>query len=101
MGRPRAVGPAHPARRCARITGPRSEVIRIWGRDRLQLLARLLPLLDGAEVYLLGTGLPSFWSIQMGPLRLILGLSGWTANDWTGAAALDQLAPPADPDPAT
>ena len=37
----------------------------------------------------------------MGPMRLILGLSGWTANDWTGAAALDQLAPPADPDPVT
>ena len=81
--------------------GSRSEVIRIWGRDRLQLLARLLPLLDAAEVYLLGTGLPSFWSIRMGPMRLILGLSGWTANDWTGAAALDQLAPPAEPDAAT
>lgn len=81
--------------------GERSEVIRIWGRDRLQLLARLLPLMDGAEVYLLGTGLPSFWSVKMGPLRLILGLSGWTANDWAGAAALDQLAPPAQPDPAT
>jgi hypothetical protein len=37
----------------------------------------------------------------MGPLRLILGLSGWTANDWTRAAALDQLAPPAEPDAAT
>ncbi|HZW30100.1 MAG TPA: hypothetical protein VFF52_05290 [Isosphaeraceae bacterium] len=81
--------------------GPRSEIIRTWGRDRLQLLARLLPLLESAEVYLLGTGLPSFWSIRMGPLRLILGLSGWTANDWTRASALDQLAPPAEPDPAT
>ncbi len=85
----------------APYAGPRSEVIRTWGRDRLQLLARLLPLMDGAEVHLLGTGLPSFWVVKMGPIRLILGLSGWTANDWTGAAALDQLAPPADPDPIT
>jgi hypothetical protein len=82
-------------------TGARAEVIRTWGRDRLQLLARLLPILDSADVYLLGTGLPSFWSIRMGPIRLVLGLSGWTANDWAGAAALDQLAPPADPDAAT
>jgi hypothetical protein len=81
--------------------GSRAEVIRTWGRDRLQVLARLLPILDSAEVYLLGTGLPSFWSIRMGPIRLILGLSGWTANDWAGAAALDQLAPPAEPDAAT
>ncbi len=78
-------------------TGARSEVIRVWGRDRLRLLARLLPLLDEAEVYLLGTGLPSFWSIRMGEMRLLLGLSGWTKNDWTGTSALDQLAPPAEP----
>lgn len=77
--------------------GPRSEVVRTWGRDRLRLLARLLPLMDSAEVYLLGTGLASFWSVRMGEMRLLLGLSGWTANDWTGAAALEQLAPSAGP----
>ena len=59
-------------------------------------LARLLPLAESADVYLLGTGLPSFWSVRLGEMRLLLGLSGWTANDWTGAGALDQLAPPAE-----
>ncbi len=73
------------------------ETIRVWGRDRLRVLARLLPLAEGADVYLLGTGLPSFWSVKMGEMRLMLGLSGWTANDWTGAGALDQLAPPVEP----
>jgi hypothetical protein len=77
--------------------GPRAEIIRTWGRDRLRVLARLLPLADGADVYLLGTGLPSFWSVRMGEMRLLLGLSGWTTNDWTGGSALDQLAPPAEP----
>ncbi len=74
--------------------GPKAETIRTWGRDRLRVLARLLPILDEAEVYLLGTGLPSFWSARMGEMRLLLGLSGWTANDWTGGSALAQLAPP-------
>lgn len=78
--------------------GPKAEIIRIWGRDRLRVLARLLPILDSADVYLLGTGLPSFWSIRSGPIRLTLGLSGWTANDWSRGSALDQLAPPAEPD---
>jgi hypothetical protein len=55
--------------------------------------------MERADVYLLGTGLPSFWSVAMGPMRLLLGLSGWTANDWTSAAAIEQLAPPANPDP--
>jgi hypothetical protein len=78
-------------------TTQRVETIRTWGRDRLRVLARLLPLLERAEVYLLGTGLPSFWVAHMGDMRLTLGLSGWTANDWTGPSALDQLAPPAEP----
>src|SRR5262249_58652079 len=78
--------------------GAKAEVIRTWGRDRLRVLARLLPLLDGADVYLLGTGLPSFWVMRMGEMKLTLGLSGWTANDWTsGGSAIDQLAPPAEP----
>jgi hypothetical protein len=78
--------------------GARKEVIRTWGRDRLRVLGRLLPLLDGCDVYLLGTGLPSFWVARMGEMKLTLGLSGWTTNDWTsGGSAIDQLAPPAAP----
>ncbi len=77
--------------------GPVAETVRAWGRDRLRVLHRLLPLADGADVYLLGTGLPSFWSVRLGEMRLLLGLSGWTANDWTGGSALDQIAPPAEP----
>jgi hypothetical protein len=79
-------------------SGSRPEFIRTWGRDRLRVLARLLPLAERADVYLLGTGLPSFWVVHMGEMRLTLGLSGWTANDWTsGGSALDQIAPPAEP----
>jgi hypothetical protein len=79
-------------------TGPKAETVRTWGRDRLLTLARLLPLADGADVFLLGTGLPSFWSVRMGPMRFLLGLSGWTANDWTsGGGALADLTPPAEP----
>lgn len=73
------------------VLGP--EPIRIWGRQRLLSLARVLPLADRFEVYLLGTGLPSFWIARMGEMTLTLGLSGWTANDWTRSSALDLLAP--------
>ncbi len=80
-----------------RYDGPAGEPIRIWGRQRLLVLARLLPLAERFDVYLLGTGLPSFWVAQMGEMRLTLGLSGWTTNDWTRGSALDLLAPPATP----
>jgi hypothetical protein len=75
--------------------GPEGEPVRIWGTRRLLSLARLLPLAERFEVYLLGTGFPSFWVAQLGEMRLTLGLSGWTTNDWTRGSALDALAPPA------
>jgi hypothetical protein len=74
-----------------------SESIRIWGRQRLLALARVLPLASQFQVHLLGTGLPSFWVADMGDMKLTLGLSGWTTNDWTRGSALDLLAPPMQP----
>ncbi len=71
--------------------------IRIWGRDRLQVLARVLPLAQRFDVYLLGTGLPSFWVADLGEMRLTVGLSGWTTNDWTRGSGLDLLGPPVTP----
>ncbi len=78
-----------------RYRGPAGEPIRIWGTRRLLVLARVLPLAERFDVYLLGTGMPSFWVARMGEMRLTLGQSGWTANDWTRGSALDLLAPPA------
>lgn len=80
-----------------RYDGPPGEPVRVWGARRLLVLARLLPLAERFEVTLLGTGMPSFWTAHMGEMRLTLGLSGWTANDWTRGSALDALAPPAEP----
>ncbi|WP_425616208.1 metal-binding protein [Anatilimnocola sp. NA78] len=80
-----------------RYDGPADGPIRIWGTRRLLSLARVLPLVDSFDVYLLGTGLPSFWIARMGEMRLTLGLSGWTTNDWTNASALDLLLPEAAP----
>ena len=84
-----------PVRGGADWGGAWAEPIRIWGRQRLLALARVLPLVESVDVYLLGTGFPSFWVAHMGEMRLTLGLSGWTANDWTRGSSLDLLAPPA------
>jgi hypothetical protein len=81
--------------------GPSVPPIRVWGGRRLMTLARVLPIAERFDVYLLGTGLPHFWLAEMGEMRLTLGLSGWTTNDWTRGSALDLLAPPAAPSPDT
>ena len=66
---------------------------RIWGRDRLRTLARVLPVCEQVDVYLAGTGLPSVWVANLGAYaELTLALSGWTDNDWVaGEGRFDPL----------
>ncbi|MEM6931454.1 MAG: SWIM zinc finger family protein, partial [Myxococcota bacterium] len=85
---------------CARspFTGSEATEIRVWGRRRLHLLERLVPVARRFTVVLLGSGMPSFWVADCGDLSFTLGLSGWTSNDWSGQANFDLLAPRADVD---
>jgi hypothetical protein len=86
----------------SRYEGHVPQEIRTWGRRRLRLLERLIPLATRIDVHLLGSGLPSFFVARMGPLTFTLGLSGWTKNDWASAGAgFDLLAPRRDVDAAT
>ncbi|MCA9547674.1 MAG: SWIM zinc finger family protein, partial [Myxococcales bacterium] len=77
--------------------GRRARVIRVWGRRRLMLLRRVLPFADAVTVHLLGTGLPSFISLNCGPLTFTLGLTGFTASNWSAALAFDVLLPRPNP----
>lgn len=85
---------------CARslYTGLESKVIRVWGRRRLHILERLIPVAKKFTVYLLGTGMPSFYVADLGDMSFTLGLSGWTANDWAQSGNFDLMAPRADVD---
>lgn len=74
-------------------TGPDEREVRVWGRRRIHILERLIPIARRFTVHLLGTGLPSFYVADLGDISFTLGLSGWTANDWASAGNLDLLAP--------
>jgi hypothetical protein len=78
--------------------GRTAEEIRIWGRRRLHILERLIPIASKFTVHLLGQGLPSFYVADLGDMTFTLGLSGWTANDWSTAGNFDLLAPRAEVD---
>lgn len=88
---------------CPRSTyqGVNPDVIRVWGRRRLHILERLIPIARKFTVHLLGTGLPSFYVADLGDMSFTLGLSGWTANDWSRAGNFDLMAPRADVDDLT
>ena len=80
---------------CARspYTGTEEQEIRVWGRRRIHILERLIPITKKFTVHLLGTGMPSFYIADLGDMSFTLGLSGWTANDWSNSGNFDLMAP--------
>ncbi|HBE21155.1 MAG TPA: hypothetical protein DEG17_04180 [Cyanobacteria bacterium UBA11149] len=85
---------------CSRsiYTGSQEQEIRVWGRRRIHILERLIPVAKKFTVHLLGTGMPSFYVADLGDMSFTLGLSGWTANDWSQSGNFDLMAPRADVD---
>ncbi len=79
-------------------TGTQPQTIRVWGRRRLHILERLIPIAKKFTVHLLGTGMPSFYIADLGDMSFTLGLSGWTKNDWSNSGNFDLMAPRADVD---
>lgn len=79
-------------------TGTQEQEIRVWGRRRINILERLIPVAKKFTVHLLGTGMPSFYVADLGDMSFTLGLSGWTANDWSQSGNFDLMAPRADVD---
>ncbi|CAM2069595.1 SWIM-type domain-containing protein [Sulfidibacter corallicola] len=85
---------------CARSEyhGREETEIRLWGRRRLLILERLIPVARGFTFCLVGSGMPSFVIADLGDMSFILGMSGWTANDWSRAGNFDLMAPRAEVD---
>ena len=81
--------------------GKKAQEVRIWGRRRLFILERLLPIAKSFKVSLLGSGMPSFWEADLGAMNFTLGLSGWSANDWSASANFDLMSPRAEVDSVT
>jgi len=78
--------------------GATSTEIRVWGRRRLFVLRNLLANADKVRVHLLGSGMPSFWTIQKEGVELTIGLSGWSSNDWASKAKFSSFIPVANMD---
>jgi hypothetical protein len=83
---------------CSVYEGNKAEFVRTWGRDRLQVLERLLPVMSHADLYLAGHGLPSVYVCDLGDVAFTLGLSGWTDQDWTEGSSFELLSRRLDAD---
>jgi hypothetical protein len=82
-------------------TGAQPRVVRTWGRNRLNVLARVLPHARRLTVSIAGPGLPSQYVVDLGDATLAISLSGWTDAGWAGISTFDLLATAAADDPRT
>ncbi len=78
--------------------GSQPRIIRTWGRNRLNVLARVLPHAKRLDVAIAGPGLPAVYVVDLGDATLSLALSGWTDAGWAGISTFDMLAQSDDAD---
>jgi hypothetical protein len=76
--------------------GSTTQEIRVWGRRRLAVLKDILVHTDRVTVHLLGSGMPSFWTVVKDGVELTVGLSGWSSNDWASKAKFSSFIPTAN-----
>ena len=62
----------------------------------MRVLKNILPLVSEINVRLIDSGMPSFWSLEMEGIQLIIGLSGWTTQDWAAKARFSAMIPASD-----
>jgi hypothetical protein len=60
-----------------------SRKIRVWGRQRLKLIAPLLPFAERVDIFLKGRSLPHFYAVKMPGLTFVLGLTSSKESGWT------------------
>ena len=79
----------------SKYEGSERREIKFWGRRRIRVLENLLPLVEKVSVRLIDSGMPSFWSASHDGVKIDIGLSGWTSQNWAGRAKFSALMPTA------
>ena len=73
--------------------GSRPEIIRLWGRRRLKVLARLLPMAEEIDVHVMGSGMPAYFILKAGAVTFTLAITGFSSSNWSQSLAFDLLLP--------
>lgn len=69
--------------------GDKDREEKIWGRRRWLVAEKLLGLAKSFKVKLLGFGMPQFIIADLGGMKMTIGFSAWTANDWVKGTAFN------------
>lgn len=71
--------------------GEKKREEKIWGRRRWLVLEKIIPLVKSFKVRLLGFGMPQFIIGDMGTMKMTIGFSSWSSNDWVKGTAFNIL----------
>lgn len=72
-------------------SGSKKREEKIWGRRRWLVLEKIIPLVKSFKVRLLGFSMPTFIVGDMGGMKLTIGLSSWSSNDWVKGTSFNIL----------
>ena len=69
--------------------GEKKREEKIWGRRRWLVAEKLLPVADSFSVKLLGFGMPQFITADIGRMKMTIGFTSWSSNDWVKGTAFN------------
>lgn len=69
--------------------GDKNREEKIWGRRRWLVIEKLLPLAKSFTIKLLGFGMPQFIIADLGKIKMTIGFSSWSSNDWVKGTAFN------------
>ncbi|HEY9063241.1 MAG TPA: hypothetical protein VIO64_22505 [Pseudobacteroides sp.] len=71
--------------------GKKKREEKIWGRNRWLVIERIIPHVKSFTIRLLGFGMPQFIIGDMGSMKMTIGFSSWSSNDWVKGTAFNIL----------
>lgn len=71
--------------------GKKKREEKIWGRRRWLVIEKIIPHVKSFTVRLLGFGMPQFIIGDMGSMKMTVGFSSWSSNDWVKGTAFNIL----------
>lgn len=71
--------------------GEKKREEKIWGRRRWLVIEKLIPVAKSFKVKLLGFGMPQFIIGDLGNMKMTIGFTSWSANDWVKGTAFNIL----------
>lgn len=69
--------------------GEKKREEKIWGRRRWLAIEKIIPLANSFKIRLLGFGMPQFIIADMGSMKMTVGFTSWSSNDWVKGTAFN------------